>query len=94
MTASLRVCGMCPHTKAALTIFSSGQYTQGSTIFLVSLATVLNRCLGLFLFLSIKGEKYEECAVERACHGGDIAQEVELFSGSRRVAGSIPPWAC
>ena len=26
--------------------------------------------------------------------GGDVAQEVELSSGSRRVAGSIPPWAC
>ena len=26
--------------------------------------------------------------------GGDTAQEVELSSGSRRVAGSIPPWAC
>ena len=26
--------------------------------------------------------------------GGDIAQEVELSSGSRRVAGSIPPWVC
>ena len=25
---------------------------------------------------------------------GDVAQEVELSSGSRRVAGSIPPWAC
>ena len=25
---------------------------------------------------------------------GDMAQEVELSSGSRRVAGSIPPWAC
>ena len=24
MTASLRVCGMCPHIKEALTIFSSG----------------------------------------------------------------------
>ena len=24
----------------------------------------------------------------------DVAQEVELSSGSRRVAGSIPPWAC
>ena len=23
-----------------------------------------------------------------------MAQEVELSSGSRRVAGSIPPWAC
>ena len=27
------------------------------------------------------------------CRGG-VAQEVELSSGSRRVAGSIPPWAC
>ena len=27
-------------------------------------------------------------------NGGDVAQEVELSSGSRRVAGSIPPWAC
>ena len=26
--------------------------------------------------------------------GGDVAQEVELSSGSRRVAGSIPPWVC
>ena len=26
--------------------------------------------------------------------GGDVAQEVELSSGSRRVAGSIPPWTC
>ena len=34
---------------------------------LVSLATVLNRCLGLFLFSSIKVEKYEERAVERVC---------------------------
>ena len=25
---------------------------------------------------------------------GDVAREVELSSGSRRVAGSIPPWAC
>ena len=25
---------------------------------------------------------------------GDVAQEVELPSGNRRVAGSIPPWAC
>ena len=25
---------------------------------------------------------------------GDMAQEVELSSGSRRVAGSIPPWVC
>ena len=25
---------------------------------------------------------------------GDVAQEVELSSGSRRVASSIPPWAC
>ena len=27
-------------------------------------------------------------------NGGDVAQEVEQSSGSRRVAGSIPPWAC
>ena len=25
---------------------------------------------------------------------GDVAQEVELSSGSQRVAGSIPRWAC
>ena len=40
--------------------------TQVSTLFLVSQATVLKRCLGLFLFSSIKVEKYEERGVERA----------------------------
>ena len=35
------------------------------------------------------------CQVMRADRlRGDMAQEVELSSGSRRVAGSIPPWAC
>ena len=34
------------------------------------------------------------CDVRCAIHGGDVAQEVELSSGSRKVAGSIPPWAC
>ena len=33
MTASLRVCGMCPHTKEALTIFSSGVPITGNSSF-------------------------------------------------------------
>ena len=49
MTASLRVCGMCPHTKEALTIFNSGVPITGNSSFR-SFVGIGSRSVGLHTF--------------------------------------------